>query len=50
MKKKGGKLPSISIEGSSSAVFEVVNGRLVKVCGTCRAELDRVSGACPNGH
>lgn len=48
MKKKGGKLPSISIEGTSEAVFDVRNGRLVKVCGVCRSELDRVSGMCPN--
>ena len=50
MKKKGEKLPSISIEGTSQAVVEVRNGRIVKVCGMCKAELDRATARCPAGH
>lgn len=50
MKKKGEKLPSIEVQGTSDAVVEVRNGRIVKVCGVCRAELDRASGRCPAGH
>lgn len=50
MRKKGEKLPSISVEGKSEAVVEIRNGRIVKVCGVCRSELDRASGLCPSGH
>ncbi len=48
MKKKGEKLPSIEITGTSEAVFETREGRLVKVCAVCKTELDRASAMCPN--
>jgi hypothetical protein len=47
MKPKGGKLPSISLEGRSEAKVEVRDGKIVKVCGTCGSVLDRATGACP---
>lgn len=47
MRKKGAKLPSVNIEGASDSVFEMREGRLVKVCGVCRTEMDRVTGTCP---
>jgi uncharacterized C2H2 Zn-finger protein len=50
MKPKGGKLPSISVEGVSAAKVEVRDGKIVKVCGACDSVLDRASGRCPNGH
>lgn len=50
MKPKGGKLPSITVEGRSEAKVEVRDGKIVKVCGACAAILDRATGACPNGH
>lgn len=50
MKPKGGKLPSISLEGSSEAKVEVRDGKIVKVCGACATVLDRGTGRCPNGH
>lgn len=50
MKPKGGKLPSVSVEGRSEAVVEVRDGKIVKVCSACREVLDRATGACPQGH
>lgn len=50
MKPKGGKLPSITVDGSSQAKVEVRDGKIVKVCGACATILDRTSGTCPNGH
>ncbi|HVL49855.1 MAG TPA: hypothetical protein VM889_14965 [Candidatus Thermoplasmatota archaeon] len=50
MKKKGEKLPSISIEGQSNATTVFRDGRIVKVCPTCASDLDRASGRCPKGH
>lgn len=50
MKPKGGKLPSISVEGISEAKVEVRDGKIVKVCGACSTILDRATGRCPNGH
>jgi hypothetical protein len=50
MKEKGGKLPSISIEGRSEAKVEVRDGKIVKVCGACGEILDRATGSCPQGH
>jgi len=50
MKPKGGKLPSITVDGSSQAKVEVRDGKIVKVCGACATILDRATGACPNGH
>lgn len=50
MKPKGGKLPSITVDGSSQAKVEVRDGKIVKVCGACATILDRTSGQCPNGH
>ena len=47
MKPKGGKLPSISLEGRSEAKVEVRDGKIVKVCGDCGSILDRATGACP---
>jgi len=47
MKPKGGKLPSITLEGRSEAKVEVRDGKIVKVCGTCGTILDRATGACP---
>lgn len=47
MKPKGGKLPSITLEGRSEAKVEVRDGKIVKVCGACGTILDRVTGACP---
>ena len=44
MKKKGEKLPSISIEGQSNATTVFRDGRIVKVCPTCASDLDRASG------
>lgn len=45
-------MPAIGIEGESDAIVEFRDGRIVKVCGVCRSELDRATGACPNpaGH
>ena len=50
MKPKGGKLPSITVEGRSEARVEVRDGKIVKVCGACASILDRTSGLCPNCH
>jgi hypothetical protein len=50
MKPKGGKLPSISVEGRSEAKVEVREGKIVKVCAACSTILDRATGRCPNGH
>ncbi|HET6405644.1 MAG TPA: hypothetical protein VFH78_13455 [Candidatus Thermoplasmatota archaeon] len=50
MKPKGGKLPSITVDGFSEAKVEVRDGKIVKVCGACATILDRTSGRCPNGH
>lgn len=47
MKPKGGKLPSITLEGRSEAKVEVRDGKIVKVCGMCGNVLDRATGACP---
>jgi hypothetical protein len=47
MKPKGGKLPSITLEGRSEAKVEVRDGKIVKVCGDCGNVLDRATGACP---
>ncbi len=41
-------MPAVNVEGQSDAVVEMRNGRIVKVCGVCRTELDRATGACPN--
>lgn len=48
MRKKGEKLPSISVSGTSDAIVEERDGRIVRVCGVCRRELDRVTGICPD--
>lgn len=48
MKPKGGKLPSISLEGRSEAKVEVRDGKIVKVCGACGSILDRATGRCPS--
>lgn len=48
MKPKGGKLPSISVEGRSEAKVEVRDGKIVKVCGSCGNVLDRATGLCPS--
>ena len=47
MKPKGGKLPSVTVEGRSEAKVEVRDGKIVKVCGDCSAILDRATGRCP---
>lgn len=47
MKPKGGKLPSITLDGRSEAKVEVRDGKIVKVCGDCASILDRATGACP---
>jgi hypothetical protein len=41
-------MPSVNLEGSSDAVVEYRDGRIVKVCAVCRKELDRATGACPD--
>lgn len=48
MKPKGGKLPSVTLEGTSEAKVEVRDGKIVKVCGACGSILDRASGLCPS--
>lgn len=48
VRKKGEKLPSISVSGTSDAIVEERDGRIVRVCGVCRRELDRVTGICPD--
>lgn len=50
MKPKGGKLPSITVDGQSEAKVEVRDGKIVKVCGACGSVLDRATGACPTAH
>ena len=47
MKPKGGKLPSVSLEGVSEAKVAVRDGKIVKVCGACDSILDRQTGSCP---